>query len=985
MTNPVLPADWLPDLLALPTVAAQIVQLQTLNLWQEAGILTLLDHAEQLVQRNPGQAHQLALLIEQGADQGVGAGYRPRAYYLQAQCYAINGELATALALVEQARIHFLQLGQEAAAMRTYAGQMRVLGEQGNFQGALAAGQLLVDWLATAPTAVALPPAEAAALQALVKNQQGICYDQLGQFQAALAAFAAAERLYESCAMTKECAGVKNNRGLALIYLGEVHAALTVFTEALALQRAAGLVLPEAHTQSNLGEAYLLLGDYRAALAAYEAARQLLADQAALTDEQINLRQMADAYLALNLFDEALATYREVVQHLVQADMRHEQAWALWGMGAALAGQQQLVAAMHALTEAATLFEAVGNIPLLTGVRLEQAALLAQQGDRPAALALAEQALTAITTADWPIQQFFTYLRLIDLQLATAQAPGTALRPAVLDQCEVYLAAAQQLSERLALPHLRYRFAQRLGRFCLLQGRPAEAITILEQTIAEIEQLRTSLPLETMRISFLHDKVTIYELLVQLYLERGAPADWQLAFEMAERARSRTLLERMIGLVEGQSREPGDQAVAQKLATLRADLNAVYSRLLQQEATDDQSAIAERSLTSASLQRRAIAIEQEISRLRLLTAPVTLTDERQPQPPVTMQAIQAQLPERAALVAYYLLADEILAFVVVRNQFHVLRRLSRRQVVEALLQRLYAQWERFRVGGSFVARHLPMLEQSTRRILHALYTELFAPVDRLLTALWPPADSPVQLTLVPYSCLHQAPFQAFYDGQQSLLARYQIRYAPSAAITAVSQRQPQAPLPPDLVMGVVDPDIPAIEREVALIAAQRTNARVYLNAGATTQTLVTYGPTAPVIHLACHGIFRRDNPMFSALRLGDSWLTAVEIAELPLHAELVVLSACESGRGQTPNGDEILGLARAFFSAGAATLVVSQWMVQDGAAATLMAAFYAQLAAGQPVDAALRLAQVAVQAQYAHPYYWAPFIVMGHGRSSFVN
>ncbi|MEZ4732239.1 MAG: CHAT domain-containing protein [Caldilineaceae bacterium] len=982
MSTPILTEQQLVDLLALPTQTEQFAQLRTYQLWHETGVAHLLEQAEQLVQRNPGQAHQLALLAEQSAVQVAATACLPRVFYLRAQCHAINGELAEALTLVDRARVGFLQVGLEAAAMRTYAGRMRVLGEQGDFQAALEAGAILVNWLTTVeavPTAT-LPKQEADALRALVKNQQGICYDQLGQFQAALAAFQEAETLYAALEMPKERAGVKNNQGLALLYMGNVHAALTALTTALAIQRAEDLILPQAHTQSNLGEAYLLLGNYRAALAAYEEARKLLAAQAAWTDEQINLRQMADTYLALNLYDEALVTYREVAQQLARAEMTHERAWALWGMGAALAAQHQLAAAAAALAEAAALFAAVHNIPLLTGVRLEQAALLAQQGDRQAAEALTTQALAEITTAEWPVQQFFTYLRWIDLRLATLQSNASALVADELPQIEAQLGHAQRLSARLALPHLRYRLAQRLGQLRLLQGRTAEAIRILEQTVEAIEQLRNTLPLETMRISFLHDKLTAYETLVQLYLARGTPDDFQRAFDMAERARSRTLLERMIGLVEGQSATTDDQAIEQQLALLRADLNAIYSRLLQQEGADEQASPPERSRYSENLHLRAITIEQEISRLRLLHA-APQTGELLSASPIPISAIQTQLAEDRALVAYYLLADEIMAFVVVRNQLQVVRHLSVRQRVEPLLQRLYAQWQRFRAGGAFVARHLPLLEQSTQRILHALYEELFAPVDVLLTHHWPEQDTPLRLTIIPHGLLHQAPFQAFYDGHQSLLVRYQISYAPSAATAMVApRRQPRTPAN-ELVMGVIDPDIPAIQREVALIAAQCPQAQIYLNDQATVGTFMQQAPMARLIHLACHGIFRTDNPMFSALRLGDSWLTALEVAQLQLQSELVVLSACESGRGQTPHGDEILGLARAFFSAGAATLVVSQWMVQDEAAARLMAAFYAHWVAGHAVDAALRLAQLAVQAQYAHPYYWAPFVVMGNDQA----
>ena len=101
------------------------------------------------------------------------------------------------------------------------------------------------------------------------------------------------------------------------------------------------------------------------------------------------------------------------------------------------------------------------------------------------------------------------------------------------------------------------------------------------------------------------------------------------------------------------------------------------------------------------------------------------------------------------------------------------------------------------------------------------------------------------------------------------------------------------------------------------------------------------------------------------------------MAQLRLRCGLVVLSACESGRGQSSSGDELLGLARAFLGAGAATLVVSQWMVQDETTALLMDHFYAALAAGHGAAVALRLAQLAVKARFPHPYYWAPFVLLG--------
>ncbi len=120
--------------------------------------------------------------------------------------------------------------------------------------------------------------------------------------------------------------------------------------------------------------------------------------------------------------------------------------------------------------------------------------------------------------------------------------------------------------------------------------------------------------------------------------------------------------------------------------------------------------------------------------------------------------------------------------------------------------------------------------------------------------------------------------------------------------------------------------------------------------------------------------------MFSALKLGDGWLTAQDVLQLRLDDTLVVLSACETGRlsGQRQQ-DEAIGLARSFLAAGASAVVVSLWLADDDVTALLMRHFYEALGAGNPVPEALRLAQAAVAASHPHPADWAPFIV--HGRA----
>ncbi len=118
--------------------------------------------------------------------------------------------------------------------------------------------------------------------------------------------------------------------------------------------------------------------------------------------------------------------------------------------------------------------------------------------------------------------------------------------------------------------------------------------------------------------------------------------------------------------------------------------------------------------------------------------------------------------------------------------------------------------------------------------------------------------------------------------------------------------------------------------------------------------------------------------MFSSIKLHDGWLTAADVMQLDLASTLVTLSACESGRNEVFAGDELIGLTRAFLGVGASTLVVSLWVVQDETTSSLMEKYYERLRDGAAGPAeALRAAQLAIKDEHPHPYYWAPFVLVG--------
>jgi CHAT domain-containing protein len=147
---------------------------------------------------------------------------------------------------------------------------------------------------------------------------------------------------------------------------------------------------------------------------------------------------------------------------------------------------------------------------------------------------------------------------------------------------------------------------------------------------------------------------------------------------------------------------------------------------------------------------------------------------------------------------------------------------------------------------------------------------------------------------------------------------------------------------------------------------------------ATRENLMRHAPDARFLHLASHGGFRRDNPMFSFLKLADSSLNFYSLLDLRLSAEMVTLSACRTGVNMVFPGDELHGLMRGFLYAGAPSLVVSLWAVSDRSTAELMGQMYSRIRAGDSKRSSLRKAQLAIKEAYGHPYYWAPFILMGN-------
>ncbi|GAB4578169.1 MAG: CHAT domain-containing protein [Anaerolineales bacterium] len=942
-----LNADFISAWLALPTLDEQIAHLEMNNLLTAEGLGQMVEWAGRLVRQNPAQARELTTICLNISQMVNLPAIFPRATYLKAQTHALAGEFETALNLVHAAHTAYLDAGQETQALTTQVGLMHILAESGQYETALATGQAILDRLGTPP------PPEATILAAQISQNMGLCSRRLGKYEAALQAYQTAEAYYQAQGLSERAGDISNNRGVLLLELGRATEALAALETALALRTATGQIFLQGQTLNNLGSVHLLLGNFHQSLTAFEQARQLFATQDATLDHHILLLDTAHAYLTLNLYPEASTAYREAETLLNAAGATHHRALALWGLGATLYAQEAWTEASEVLESAISLLQNTPT-PLLVTVLLEKAAVQSALGFAEQALGTCQQALQMATEGNWLVPSVYAHLRLSDFLLPD------------LAQAEAHLLAAQPGIETLNLPQLRYRWLERMGRIRRQQGLDSEAQTYLEAAINEIERLRNTLAQETLRASFLQDKIMAYRELVQIFLNRGDLASLQQAFAVTEQAKSRALVDLMNGIVTAQVAAQSE--FLQQLQQLQADLNALYNNLLN---TDPEGG---RQIRYIDTHAQAIHLEQAINRLQLqITASQPLPELFHSLP--SLSNLSPQLPSDVALVSYYEVGNDLLAFIFRAGKLEVIRPLCRMNEVENLLGRLNTQWGRFRVGAEFVAQHLSTLAQAVQRLLGRLYQLIFAPIEPHLANF-------EKVTIIPHSVLHHLPFHALFDGQDYLLERFEITYAPSATVFSLCQNRLPAQVSKTVIIGVSDPLIPAVREEVAAVAEKFPNAEVYLDECANLEVMQSQTSKSARLHLACHGLFRADNPMFSALKLHDGWFTATQALQLDLAGALVTLSGCETGRSQIIHGDEILGLTRSFLGAGASTLVVSLWLVQDKTTATLMATLYEHLQQGNTPASALRQAQRLLKASHPHPYYWAPFILVGQRNSA---
>jgi CHAT domain-containing protein len=367
------------------------------------------------------------------------------------------------------------------------------------------------------------------------------------------------------------------------------------------------------------------------------------------------------------------------------------------------------------------------------------------------------------------------------------------------------------------------------------------------------------------------------------------------------------------------------------------------------------------------LQKEALAHENELLHV-LRELPQSEENASHGSAISSLENIRACLPQRAALVEYFSLKDQFIAAVVTREELKIVPLTPVSRVVN-LLRMLHFQISKFKLGTEYTQTFEKSMLSVVQAHLRQLYEELLAPVRSYLSA--------GHLVIVPHGVLHYLPFHALLDDTGFLIDSFTISYAPSASIFAHCQEKPAQTIGPSLVLGVPDVQAPLILEEVRAVAEILPEAELIFGTAANEQALREKGLKSRLIHIATHGRFRQDNPMFSGIRLGDAYLNLYDLYQLKLNAELVTLSGCATGMNVVTPGDELLGLVRGLLYAGAHSLLLSLWDVHDQSTTDFMACFYRRFQDGGSKASALQGAMIELRERYPHPYHWAPFALIG--------
>ncbi|MCF8129951.1 MAG: CHAT domain-containing protein [Deltaproteobacteria bacterium] len=824
-------------------------------------------------------------------------------------------------------------------------------------------------------------------LQVAALNDLGIVLENATDYHRALTQFQTAAELSKNLDKKERLA--RQHMRMGRIYdlrMSQYAKAKTHYLRALELYKALNKTEETAQALLDAGRCDRLLGNFKGAEDQYEKALKLLGEGKQKADNKILagiLMEQANNHWFQARYQEAFKGRLKVYQMALKNNWTLEQVnslntagliwWTLGDHGAALRELEKALELAKTLSarrdETATTLNNMGLVYRDMGnyekalKTLDQALAIDREINSKWAIAydLKNLALTRLRMGDAE-----KAVPLFEEALALAKSIGNRINQAKilvgyadalmalkrLDEAKTRFDEALDLSRQMALREVEWRALFGLAQLQLTGDQKAEARTLLQEAVQVIEEMRTEIKLDQLKDGFIANKMGVYETLVSLLVDMGRDSD---AFYVAERSRARNLIDLL-----GNQRLSLHGAVNQKLYDEEKALKnqiAEYEALMAQATDPKEKAIYSKALDQARDRYRDLLLEMQLKNPDL--ASILSVD------PLTLPQVQELLEPGTAILAYYLVPDEILCWFITHDQVKLFRTpLGRQTLAQSVLD--YRR----------TLQNLEPAEIQSRE----LYDWLLSPLKERLKGV-------KTLGIVPHHILHHLSFATLFDGKAYLVDQAPLFSLPSTSIlrhTAKNRDMEKN----TKVLAVGNPDLknpalalPFAEKEVASIGWRFPNVTVLTGDKATEGWVVRNISDFGIIHLASHGEFDPVNPLFSSVKLArddqdDGDLRASEIFGLDIQASLVMLSACQTGLGKITGGDDVIGMNRAFLYAGTNAIMSSLWRVSDISTALLVKQFYREFKTLSKAES-LKRAMQHVKKRFPHPGYWGAFVLVG--------
>ena len=811
----------------------------------------------------------------------------------------------------------------------------------------------------------------------------GVVKENLGGYTEALDAFGQSFELYRELGETQDMAAQHRRIGrIDYLRLSRYERARQSFSNALAIYRKLGArrevaetlyeigltyekigLFDEADSQylegrrigAELNDGYLLAtgslylanaswyrGQYQTAFEHLEAA-SLAAERS--TDRQLPImiaNTRALLYWTLNDLDKALVYTEQALATAEREDIKTEIASSHNNLGLMLRDLGRIEASLDHFSRAKAIDEqtnsrwGLGYDHRNIGISLMK---LGRHAEARSEFEAAERYSAAIKNVDNWVKAL---LELGNLHKETAE----------YETAVDYYRRTYDISKRYHMNEVLWRAAAGQGTVLQLLGRKEEAVTHFAEAVDVVESMRGTLKIEEFRNSFQTKTQDLYREIITVLIDLGRSSD---AFNYLERSRSRSFID-LLGNQKLELKTKADQKAFDRVTALQAQLDSSLRELASFENQPPKLVSRVRKAKTA-YEEALVRLKQSNPQLSSFVA----VD------PLTLDQVQGLLEPGVALLSYKITADQAYIWLVTRTETKFYQVPTAPGEIDRLVRSYRDRVQR-----------LDSVSEELNRLARIL-------ISPALTDL----AGTRYLGIIPDGPLHFLSFAALPVQTGFLVDSYPLFYSPAASALKYTFAK-RGKTKVSKVLAIGNPDLgnynyqlPLAELEARSIRWEFPDLDMLTGAKATKEWIVANISRYGIIHLATHGEFDDLNPLLSSLWLaspdpGNRRLTVREVFGLDIRADLVTLSACQTGLGKLEAG-ELIGLNRAFFYAGTHALVSALWRVDDLATSVLMKHFYRSYVEKDKASS-LRQAQLLVKKEFPHPAYWAGLALVGDYR-----